>query len=172
MRLAANLCGNNATVSWSNLLFDRDVAFEYEKPLYAPDGSFYLPDFTITWRGERFFWEHLGLLVRDEYRRKWETKRKNTATAVLLVGRQCCVSNSAIARYEARFCRSSAMTSLAGIRSWNFSGRRGVNSATACRTLAGSNEVIRGSVVDVDGKLRCRRNSHAKAMQRRWPGRG
>jgi hypothetical protein len=48
----------------------------YEKPLYAPDGSFYLPDFIITWRGERFFWEHLGLLVRDEYRRKWQTKRE------------------------------------------------------------------------------------------------
>ncbi|MBX7123865.1 MAG: AAA family ATPase [Opitutaceae bacterium] len=59
----------------ANMLYDRDVAFEYEKPLYAPDGSFYLPDFTITWRGERFFWEHLGLLVRDEYLRKWKTKR-------------------------------------------------------------------------------------------------
>jgi hypothetical protein len=60
----------------ANMLFDRDIAFEYERPLYAPDGSFYLPDFTITWRGERYFWEHLGLLERDEYREKWELKRR------------------------------------------------------------------------------------------------
>ena len=54
----------------ANMLFDREVPFLYERPLYAPDGSFYLPDFTITWRGEQFFWEHLGLLYSDEYRRR------------------------------------------------------------------------------------------------------
>lgn len=47
------------------MLFDRDIAFLYEKPLYAADGSFYLPDFTITWRGEKYYWEHLGLLERE-----------------------------------------------------------------------------------------------------------
>ena len=36
------------------------------------------------------------------------------AMAVLLVGRQCCVSNSAMARYEARLWRNSTMTSFAG----------------------------------------------------------
>jgi hypothetical protein len=35
-----------------------------------------VPDFTILWRGEQYYWEHLGLLVREDYRRKWETKRK------------------------------------------------------------------------------------------------
>ena len=74
--LADVMVRSKSEVIIANLLFDRDVAFEYEKPLYAPDGSFYLPDFTITWRGERFFWEHLGLLVRDEYRRKWQIKRE------------------------------------------------------------------------------------------------
>jgi hypothetical protein len=74
--LADVMVRSKSEVIIANLLFDRDVAFEYEKPLYAPDGSFYLPDFTITWRGERFFWEHLGMLVRDEYRRKWQTKRE------------------------------------------------------------------------------------------------
>ena len=59
----------------ANMLFDREIAFEYEKPLYARDGSFYLPDFTILWRGERYFWEHLGLLLREEYRNKWALKR-------------------------------------------------------------------------------------------------
>ena len=74
--LADVMVRSKSEVIIANLLFDREVAFEYEKPLYAPDGSFYLPDFTITWRGERFFWEHLGLLVRDEYRRKWQIKRE------------------------------------------------------------------------------------------------
>lgn len=73
--LAEVMVRSKSEVIIANMLFDREIAFEYETPLYAPDGSFYLPDFTITWRGERFFWEHLGLLVRDEYRRKWETKK-------------------------------------------------------------------------------------------------
>ena len=73
--LADVMVRSKSEVIIANMLFDRDIAFEYEKPLYAPDGSFYLPDFTILWRGERFFWEHLGLLVREEYRKKWELKR-------------------------------------------------------------------------------------------------
>lgn len=73
--LADVMVRSKSEVIIANMLFDRDIAFEYEKPLYAPDGSFYLPDFTILWRGERYFWEHLGMLERDEYRRKWETKR-------------------------------------------------------------------------------------------------
>ena len=52
------------------------------------------------------------------------------------------MSNSAMARYDARFCRSSAMRSFAGYKSWNFCGRLGVNSATALRTTVGSNEDI------------------------------
>ncbi|RLC69495.1 MAG: hypothetical protein DRI52_08765, partial [Chloroflexi bacterium] len=44
-------------------------------PLYAPDGTFYLPDFTITWRGEQWYWEHLGMLHDERYRNHWETKR-------------------------------------------------------------------------------------------------
>ena len=40
----------------ANLLTAKDIAFEYEVPLFAPDGTFYLPDFTIEWRGQRYFW--------------------------------------------------------------------------------------------------------------------
>jgi len=73
--LADIMVRSKSEVIIANMLFDREVAFEYEKPLYAPDGSFYLPDFTIHWRGERYFWEHLGLLAREEYRRHWEMKQ-------------------------------------------------------------------------------------------------
>lgn len=59
----------------ANLLFDRDIPFHYELPLFAPNGTFYLPDFTINWRGQLYFWEHLGRLDLERYRNHWETKR-------------------------------------------------------------------------------------------------
>jgi hypothetical protein len=46
----------------------------YEEPLFAPDGTFYLPDFTVTWHGEKWYWEHLGRLDDERYRNHWETK--------------------------------------------------------------------------------------------------
>jgi len=73
--LADVMVRSKSEVIIANMLFDRDIPFEYERPLYAADGSFYLPDFTITWRGEKYYWEHLGLLERDEYRQKWDLKR-------------------------------------------------------------------------------------------------
>lgn len=59
----------------ANMLSERDILFKYEVPLYAPDGTFYLPDFTILWAGEAWYWEHLGRLDDDEYRHHWETKQ-------------------------------------------------------------------------------------------------
>ena len=60
----------------ANLLAAAGIDFRYEVPLFAPDGTFYLPDFTIEWRGNKFFWEHLGMLDNPEYRKKWEQKKK------------------------------------------------------------------------------------------------
>jgi exodeoxyribonuclease V alpha subunit len=58
----------------ANLLFDREIPFQYEAPLFAPDGTFYLPDFTISWHGQDWYWEHLGRLDDADYRNHWETK--------------------------------------------------------------------------------------------------
>lgn len=60
----------------ANLLAKADIPFEYEVPLFAPDGTMYLPDFTIEWRGQRYFWEHVGMLHDAHYRQKWEAKQK------------------------------------------------------------------------------------------------
>jgi hypothetical protein len=51
------------------------VAFEYEKPLTL-GGSTRYPDFTIDDEisGRTVYWEHLGLLEREDYRRSWEKK--------------------------------------------------------------------------------------------------
>src|SRR5260370_27567673 len=80
--------------------------------------------------------------------------------AVLLVGRQCWVRRSAMERYDARLWRNSVMTSFAGSKSWNFCGRRGVNSSTALRTVAGSNEGIGSDDADVNQETGRRRNGH------------
>lgn len=69
------LVRSKSEVIIANLLTDRQLAFAYEVPLYATDGSFYLPDFTVTYQGERFFWEHLGMLDQQKYRDRWEKKR-------------------------------------------------------------------------------------------------
>lgn len=60
----------------ANMLVDREIPFKYEEPLFAPDGTMYLPDFTVTFRGETFFWEHVGRLDLPGYRVHWEKKLK------------------------------------------------------------------------------------------------
>lgn len=60
----------------ANMLVDREIPFKYEEPLFAPDGTMYLPDFTVTFRGETFFWEHVGRLDLPGYRAHWEKKLK------------------------------------------------------------------------------------------------
>ena len=60
----------------ANLLTSAGIPFRYEIPLFAPDGTFYLPDFTIDWRGRKFFWEHVGMLDKPKYKKDWETKKR------------------------------------------------------------------------------------------------
>lgn len=74
--LADSLVRSKSEVIIANILFDREITFEYEKPLFAKDGSFYIPDFTINWRGEEFYLEHLGMLDNENYKKKWEVKEK------------------------------------------------------------------------------------------------
>ena len=66
-------------------------------------------------------------------------------------------------RYDARFWRNSVMTSFAGSKSWNFCGRRGVNSSTAFRTAAGSNEDISLHGADVNQETNRPRDGHGDA---------
>ncbi|MFA6715614.1 MAG: AAA family ATPase [Victivallaceae bacterium] len=73
--LADIMVRSKSEVIIANLLFDRDIPFFYEKPLYARDGSFFLPDFTINWHGEEYYWEHLGLLEQRKYRDHWAEKK-------------------------------------------------------------------------------------------------
>jgi len=58
----------------ANELHHADLNFFYEKPLYATDGTMYLPDFTIIYQGEEYYWEHLGLLNSEKYQASWAAK--------------------------------------------------------------------------------------------------
>jgi hypothetical protein len=60
----------------ADLLFSKKIDFEYERPLVADDGTWKSPDFTITddMTGTMYYWEHLGMLQRPSYRRKWQQK--------------------------------------------------------------------------------------------------
>lgn len=60
----------------ANMLVSEEVPFEYEEPLYAPDGTMFLPDFTLKFRGETYYWEHVGRLDFPDYRAHWEIKEK------------------------------------------------------------------------------------------------
>ena len=52
------------------------IEYEYESVLLGQDGSVRYPDFMIddSESGKRFYWEHLGMLDKAEYRRRWEEK--------------------------------------------------------------------------------------------------
>ena len=57
------------------MLHERGITFYYEKPLYASDGTMYLPDFTVIWSGEEIYWEHVGRLNDPKYIEKWTAKK-------------------------------------------------------------------------------------------------
>jgi ATP-dependent exoDNAse (exonuclease V) alpha subunit len=51
----------------ANALHTSGLDFSCEKPLFAPDGTMYLPDFTVTFQGNDYYWEHWGLLDQQRY---------------------------------------------------------------------------------------------------------
>ena len=61
----------------ANLLHASGVDYQYEQPLER-EGVIKYPDFTIEDddTGETYYWEHLGLLSDEGYRRRWSEKRR------------------------------------------------------------------------------------------------
>ena len=60
----------------ANALHASGLDFSYEKPLFASDGTMYLPDFTITFQGNDYYWEHWGLLDKERYAAHTAEKKK------------------------------------------------------------------------------------------------
>jgi ATP-dependent exoDNAse (exonuclease V) alpha subunit len=55
-----------------------EIDWKYEEPLFPPDErrDYRLPDFTIGFAGDIYYWEHLGMLSVPAYREGWERKRR------------------------------------------------------------------------------------------------
>jgi len=60
----------------ANALHASGLDFSYEKPLFAPDGTMYLPDFTVTFQGNEYYWEHWGLLEKEHYAAHTDEKKR------------------------------------------------------------------------------------------------
>ncbi|MDD3827862.1 MAG: hypothetical protein PHY79_18000, partial [Anaerolineae bacterium] len=54
------------------------LSWKYEEPLRSPVNphDYRLPDFTIGFEGDEYYWEHLGMLSTPAYRQAWERKRR------------------------------------------------------------------------------------------------
>ena len=52
------------------------ISYKYEEPLFAKDDptDFRLPDFTVTYEGDTWYWEHLGMLSVPSYADAWGRK--------------------------------------------------------------------------------------------------
>lgn len=72
--LAQFMVRSKSEVIIANMLFERELPFEYEQPLYAKDGTFYLPDFLVHCQGQTYIWEHWGMISDEGYRNHRETK--------------------------------------------------------------------------------------------------
>ena len=57
-------------------LFMAGINFVYEQLLYDKSGSCYKPDFTIKYKGRKFYWEHVGMLDNKGYAKEWAIKEK------------------------------------------------------------------------------------------------
>jgi hypothetical protein len=54
------------------------ISYEYEQKLPSKDNpnDFRLPDFTVSYEGDTFYWEHLGMLSVPSYKEAWYRKRQ------------------------------------------------------------------------------------------------
>ena len=74
--LTGDMVRSKSEVIIANMLHQKDISFVYESPLYADDSTMHLPDFTIKWKGETYYWEHLGMLDDQGYAKKWSQKEQ------------------------------------------------------------------------------------------------
>ena len=61
----------------ADILEGLEISYQYEQPLFSRSDpkDFRLPDFTASFEGDVYYWEHLGMLSVPSYREAWERKR-------------------------------------------------------------------------------------------------
>ena len=62
----------------ADILDALEISYSYEQPLFSRSNpkDFRLPDFTASFEGDVYYWEHLGMLSVPTYREAWERKHK------------------------------------------------------------------------------------------------
>jgi len=72
------LVRSKSEVIVANILTDLGISYDYEKRLPSKDNpdDYRLPDFTVSYQGDTYYWEHLGMLSVPSYREQWERKRE------------------------------------------------------------------------------------------------
>jgi len=57
-----------------NLLHAANLKYEYEEKLFYADHQWIEPDFTVTVGDKKIYWEHLGMLGKEDYDDRWLEK--------------------------------------------------------------------------------------------------
>lgn len=72
------LVRSKSEVIIANTLDKLGISYRYEEKLASRDDpdDFKIPDFTVDYQGNRYYWEHLGMLNDEQYREKWERKKE------------------------------------------------------------------------------------------------
>lgn len=79
------------------MLYDAGITdYVYEEELPLKNGITVHPDFTIYKGGKKIYWEHLGMLQKESYRKNWELKRKNYEGAGIIEGQNLIISNDGL----------------------------------------------------------------------------
>lgn len=72
------LVRSKSEVIVADILTSLGISYEYERILPSPTNprDFRIPDFTVAFEGDTWYWEHLGMLAVPSYRDAWERKMR------------------------------------------------------------------------------------------------
>jgi len=73
--LTGEMVRSKSEVVVGNVLTKLGIDYKYEEPLEVAPHDFRLPDFTISFKGKTWYWEHLGMLNLESYKKEWERKK-------------------------------------------------------------------------------------------------
>ena len=105
--LAGNMVRSKSELVIANIFHERNIPFRYEVLLKAPDGTVYLPDFTIIWSGKAWYWEHWGMISDESYKKHRQAKvdwyNKHFPGQLLETYESATLSQDAVKLIEANF---------------------------------------------------------------------
>ena len=91
--LKGHLVRSKSELVIANRLYEKNIDYDYEKPLLI-DGETKYPDFTITTlAGDTFYWEHCGMIGDSNYELRWEQKKRWYAERGIEEGKNLIISS-------------------------------------------------------------------------------